>query len=260
MVRFRYKTVLLGMVSLLILPAGNALAKAARVPARAAMDARDMSILPQQATPWANYSTTKWDVDSHHSAAFFYASYMGVVDVEGSIVGVTGSVEINHQDFNKSKVEVKIPAKTISTNNAQRDQDLRSADFLDVQNHEWITFKSKSVERVCGASDMKLKICGDLTIRGKKNKECFMGKLKGPSVDPKTGNQIIGFTAEHSIDRSTYGVGADSKAQKERKKEAENRVFTFAKRIATKNIISNKVKLEISAMLTMQEGTLKKGM
>ncbi|HMF11394.1 MAG TPA: YceI family protein, partial [Gemmataceae bacterium] len=60
-------------------------------------------------------------------------------------------------------VEATIQINRLWTGEQQRDDHLRSADFLDAGRHPVITFKSASSQQV-GATDYK--VLGDLTIRG----------------------------------------------------------------------------------------------
>jgi polyisoprenoid-binding protein YceI len=102
-----------------------------------------------------------------------------------------------------STVEATIDVNTIATLDAQRDGHLKSADFLDVENHPVITFKSTKVE-VSGADEAT--VTGDLTIHGV-TKQVVL-KVEGPTQEGKDpwGNIRIGASAVTKIKRSEFGL------------------------------------------------------
>jgi len=103
----------------------------------------------------------------------------------------------------KSIVDVTIDAKTVNTGEEKRDQDLRSANFFDVEKFPTLTFKSKKVE-AAGAG--KLKVTGDLTMHGV-TKEVVLD-VDGPSTAVKDpwGNTRSAVSATTKLNRQDYGV------------------------------------------------------
>ncbi|MCI0355337.1 MAG: YceI family protein [Acidobacteria bacterium] len=150
---------------------------------------------------WAQANT--WQIDSKHSYAHFSVRHLLVSNVRGSFSNVTGKVVIDESDVTKSSVEATIDATTINTQEPDRDKHLRSADFLDVANHPTITFKSKKVEKA-GAG--RLRVIGDLTIRGV-TKQVVL-EVEGPTASIKDlwGNQRRGATATTKVNRFDFGV------------------------------------------------------
>jgi polyisoprenoid-binding protein YceI len=93
---------------------------------------------------------------------------------------------------------------SITTGNDSRDNDLRSPNYFDAAQFPTMTFKSKSISK---NGDNKLKIVGDLTIKGV-TKEVTLD-VDGPSSPVKMGpNQRRGLSATTSINRKDFGVGA----------------------------------------------------
>src|SRR5262245_52410225 len=111
----------------------------------------------------ASAASTTWKIDPAHTAAQFAVKHLMISTVRGEFKGVNGTVIWDDQDATKSTVDVTIDAKTINTGEPQRDQDLKSEKFFEVEKFPTITFKSKKVE---SAGAGKLKITGDLTIHG----------------------------------------------------------------------------------------------
>ena len=148
-------------------------------------------------------STSTWKLDPRHSAAQFSVRHMGISTVRGAFSNVNGTVQLDEQDITKSTVEVTIDVATVDTREPGRDKDLRSDHFFDVEHFPSMTFKSKKVEQV---SPGKLKVTGDLTIRGT-TKEVVLD-VDGPTAPMKDtwGNQRAAVNATTKINRQDFGV------------------------------------------------------
>jgi polyisoprenoid-binding protein YceI len=146
---------------------------------------------------------TTYTIDSAHSSAQFVVRHMMISNVRGGFSSVTGTVVYDAVNVANSSVETTIDASTISTLDAQRDAHLRSADFLDVEKHPAITFKSTKVEP---SGDGELRVTGDLTIHGVT--KSVLLKVEGPSDEGKDpfGNTRIGASAATKIKRSEFGL------------------------------------------------------
>lgn len=152
----------------------------------------------------------KWTFEPGHTAAEFCVRHMMVTYVRGHFKNVHGTVVFDPAKPQASSVEAVIEAGAIWTGEPDRDNHLRSADFLDAQNHPTITFKGDEVE-VEGDHDFN--VTGNLTIRGLTRpvtlKVSYLGQWQTPwwedGVDkgPKT---RAGFAAETEINRQDFGV------------------------------------------------------
>ena len=108
-------------------------------------------------------TTTTYELDPVHSHLGFSVRHMMVSQQRGQFAGASGTLTLDRADLTKSHVEVTIDVATVNTNNTDRDNHLRSADFFDVANHPKITFVSRAVQV---KDDGELRVTGDLTIRG----------------------------------------------------------------------------------------------
>ena len=161
----------------------------------------------------------KWIFEPGHTAAEFRARHMMVTYVRGHFKDVRGTLFFDPENPRSSSVEVTIDADRIWTGEPDRDAHLRSADFLDVENHPKITFKANQVELI-GENDATLS--GDLTIRGITRKVVlnvrYLGQWQTPwwedGVDkgPKT---RAGFVATTTINRFDFGVSWNAPLEKE---------------------------------------------
>jgi len=147
--------------------------------------------------------TTQWQIDPAHSAAHFSVRHLMISNVRGQFSQLSGSVTIDPQDPAKSTVEVAIDAASIHTREPQRDEHLRSADFLDVAKHPLLTFRSTRVE-ARGADEFK--VTGQLTIHGVTNEVALDVEGPTPSVKDPWGNIRAGVTASTKINRKDFGL------------------------------------------------------
>jgi polyisoprenoid-binding protein YceI len=143
-----------------------------------------------------------WTIDPAHSSAQFSVRHMMVSTVRGEFTKLSGTVDLDDSDITKSRVEATIDANSIDTRNEARDKHLRSADFFDVANFPTITFKSTRVEK---GSDGKLKVTGDLTMRGTTKPVVLDAEPLSPAVKDKAGMKS-GTSATAKINRKDFGV------------------------------------------------------
>lgn len=147
-------------------------------------------------------STERWEIDSSHSGIHFSVRHLVIAKVRGQFSRWTGSVVAPDGDFGRASLQVVIDASSIDTSVADRDAHLRSADFLDVEQHPELTFTSTRVERA--ASD-RLRVVGDLTIKGVTREVALDVEHLGMAKDP-WGNERAAFTAKTSVDRKNFGL------------------------------------------------------
>ena len=151
----------------------------------------------------ASAATSTWQLDPSHSAAQFSVRHLAISTVRGGFSNVKGTIIIDDKDISKSSVDVTIDVSTVDTREPNRDKDLKSDKFFDVAQYPTMTFKSTKVEQ---ASPGKLKVTGDLTIRGV-TKQVVLD-VEGPTAAVKDpwGNQRVAVNATTKIDRQDYGV------------------------------------------------------
>ena len=153
----------------------------------------------------ATSNTITWQIDPAHSAVEFAVKHMMFTTVRGRFTAVKGTIEVDEQNPDRSVVNVEIGAASIDTGAADRDAHLRSADFLDVENHPVITFRSKRVEGPMKKEGDSFKVVGDLVIRGKSIEVTLESVYLGSGKDP-WGNIKGGAEASAKIDRRQWGL------------------------------------------------------
>jgi polyisoprenoid-binding protein YceI len=143
-----------------------------------------------------------WQIDSAHSHVAFSARHMMISKVRGRFEIFSGAINFDENNPEASTVNVEIDAASINTRVEDRDNHLRSADFLDAENHPTLTFVSKRVE-VTGEDSGKL--IGDLTIRGVSNEVVLDVEYAGQAKSP-WGTTSAGFSASTKINRKDWGL------------------------------------------------------
>jgi polyisoprenoid-binding protein YceI len=151
----------------------------------------DLTVVPEAGT---------YVIDPAHSVVEFMVRHLGLAKVRGRFNEFEGTIEIAEDVF-QSRVEARIVAASIDTRNQDRDAHLRSADFLDAENHPYIEFRSTEVRRE-GADWM---LDGDLTVRGVTRKVTMEVEFEGATKDP-WGNLRVGFSAVTEVNREDFGL------------------------------------------------------
>ncbi|NWG15288.1 MAG: YceI family protein [Chloroflexi bacterium] len=146
----------------------------------------------------------EWKLDPVHTAAEFSARHMMITTVRGGFKNVTGRLVYDPANPAAAYVEAVIDtASMTSTGLADRDNHLKSPDFLDVANYPTITFKSTKVEPA--ADGQQAKITGDLTIRGVTRPVTLDVELLGQVTSP-FGDERVGFHGTTRINREDFGL------------------------------------------------------
>ena len=147
----------------------------------------------------------KWDINLNHSSAAFDVRHMMVSWVHGMFSKVTGTLNFDPLDVERAAVEVEIDAASLYTGVEQRDNHLKSPDFLEVGKYPAITFKSTRVE--LAGLDQAL-VHGDLTIRGVTRPVTLDVHWAGPAHFDDEGKiyTSFGFRATTRINREDFGM------------------------------------------------------
>ena len=149
------------------------------------------------------YLTGTWQIDPTHSDVSFSVRHMMVSKVKGRFGTFSGTLVTAENPLN-STVTAEIDASSIDTNQAQRDNHIRSADFFEVEKYPTITFTSTSIEP--NGDDFLMR--GDLTIKGNTRPVALKLELNGIGPDAFGGTRA-GFTATTEISRKDFGVDID---------------------------------------------------
>jgi polyisoprenoid-binding protein YceI len=150
-------------------------------------------------------STTVWQIDPAHTTIEFAVKHMMFTTVRGRFKKFNGTIRVDEQNPDNSGVEVEIEAASIDTGEPDRDAHLRSADFLDADQHPKIVFRSKRVDGAMKKGGDRFKVAGELEIRGQALPVTLEATFEGIGQDP-WGKQRSGFSARTEIDRREWGL------------------------------------------------------
>lgn len=143
-----------------------------------------------------------WQIDTAHSHIQFSVRHMMISKVRGRFEEFNGTINFNEDNPTNTTVDVEINAASINTREEDRDNHLRSPDFLNVEEYPVLTFKSKRVEVT---SDDTAKLIGDLTIRDTTREVILDVEYAGQAKSP-WGTTSAGFSASTKINRKDFGL------------------------------------------------------
>jgi polyisoprenoid-binding protein YceI len=143
-----------------------------------------------------------FNVDKVHSEATFQVRHM-MSKVSGKFDDFSGKINVDRAKPSASSVEFTIKAASIDTGNADRDKDLRSANFFDVEKLPELTFKSSTI--VPSKKKDVYDVTGDLTIHGVTKHVTLPVEFNGFGKDP-WGGERAGFSLTTTINRKDYGI------------------------------------------------------
>ena len=145
--------------------------------------------------------TGTWAIDPVHSKVGFAVKHMGVATVRGEFREFEGTIEVG-EDLESSRVQGVVKAASVYTNQEQRDEHLRSADFFDAEVHPELRFESTRIEAI---DEETLRIVGQLTLNGATREleleADVLGTGLGASDEERLGLEVTG-----QLSRRDYGM------------------------------------------------------
>jgi len=151
-----------------------------------------------------------YKIDPDHTFTYFGAWHHVVGLVRGRFDKATGTFTVA-ADPAACAVDVTIDASSISTQNTERDDDLRGPDFFDVKKFPVMTYRGRGIHRVDGNS---WRLDGELTIRGITKPVPLTLTFKGVFPDTKPGKPVrAAFHASAATKRGDFGMTRDNLAE-----------------------------------------------
>ncbi len=142
-----------------------------------------------------------WVVDKVHSETGFQIRHM-MSKVRGHFNDYAGTIVVDPAKPDGATVEFTIKAASIDTSNENRDKDLRSANFFDVEKFPEITFKSAKVK---STGKDRYDVTGTLTLHGVAKEVTLPVQFLGFGKDP-WGNDRAGFSTDVTLNRKDFGI------------------------------------------------------
>ena len=142
----------------------------------------------------------KYELDRAHTAVEFVARHI-LTKVRGRFTDFDGWIQVD-ENPEESSIEVEIKTASIQTNVEQRDNHLKSDDFLNVEKWPAMTFRSAAVRNAGGAT---FELEGDLTIRDVTRRVTLQGEYLGTDTNP-SGSTVLAATAKTTLVREDWNV------------------------------------------------------
>lgn len=142
-----------------------------------------------------------WTVDRAHSKIGFSAKHMGVATVRGEFREFEGTLEVG-DDLSSARAFGTVRAASVDTNEPQRDEHLRSADFFEVESYPELGFESKAIKPI---DEDSFRITGDLTLHGVTGEIELEAEIGGTEVGPD-GSERIGLEITGQLSRGDFGM------------------------------------------------------
>jgi polyisoprenoid-binding protein YceI len=155
------------------------------------------------ATPAFVRAADNYTVDAAHTSVSFKISHLGLSWTHGRFNEVSGAFAIDAADPAKSSFTLNIKPESIDTGNRQRDDHLRSPDFLNVKQFPALSFKSTAVK----AAEGGYAVTGDFTLHGV-TKSITFHLTGGKMAEFPPGTKRTGYSTDLVLKRSDFGVGA----------------------------------------------------
>jgi len=146
------------------------------------------------------YIAGTWRIDPVHSDVAFTVRHMMVSKVRGHFTRFEGELVLAPDPL-ASTVSATIDLTSIDTNNPQRDDDLRSANFLEIQTHPTMTYRSTGIRH----SEDGFDIDGELSLHGVTRQVPLALDVNGFTRDPFGGTRA-GFSATTELNRQDFGI------------------------------------------------------
>ncbi len=143
-----------------------------------------------------------YTVDPAHSDVGFIARHLVGTKVRGRFQEFSGTFTVA-ENPEESTLEAVAQTASIHTNQVQRDEHLRTNDFLDAATYPTLTLKSTGLKKV---TESEWKLFADLTIRGVTKPVEFKLEYLGEGDSMQEGKKVVAFSAEGEIDRRDFGV------------------------------------------------------
>jgi len=177
----------------------------------------------------ASAEPATYKIDPNHSSVGFSIRHF-VSNVPGRFRDFSGVIKYDKQNPAASSVEFTVQAASITTDNNDRDEHLRSADFFDVQKFPTLTFTST---KVTPKDANTLDVTGNLTLHGVTREIAIPVQVLGTMKAPR--GEKAGFEASFTLNRKEYGI-------------VWNRVFDFGS-----TLLGDEVRISIEIEADRQE-------
>ena len=162
------------------------------------------ALLAAATTTTAFADPVTYQLDPAHTNVVASWNHLGFSNPVMHFGDAEGTLVYDAEDVGASSVTVTLPVAGLDGFTDAFNQHLLSAELFDAAKYPQITFASTRVE---AAGEGKLKVTGDLTIKGVTREVVLDATLNGAGPHPMAGREAIGFDATATVKRSEFGLG-----------------------------------------------------
>ncbi|MCW4151132.1 YceI family protein [Halomonas sp. 18H] len=154
--------------------------------------------------PLAQAQAAEYQIDSEGQHAFvqFKISHLGYSYILGSFEDFSGSFQYDPDNVGDSSASVEVDVTSLTTNHAERDKHIKSADFLDASEYPTATFTTTGFE---STGDGEGVLTGDLSLHGETREIDMPVTLLGKGEDP-WGGYRAGFEGSTTLTLSEFDI------------------------------------------------------
>jgi len=147
----------------------------------------------------ARAEPAEYRIDPEHVTVAFLVEHLGYAKVLGQFLEVTGTYRFDEDTGQLSDVHVVVDTASVSTNHEDRDEHLRSKDFLNSRQFPQMSF---TADMARGSGERTYEIDGELELLG--------------TTLPLTLNATWNKSSAYPIRPSGYAMGVSARARLER--------------------------------------------
>jgi len=140
----------------------------------------------------SNITPCLYELDDRHAYLSFSYSHLGLSNPQIQFADFDASLQLDGNDMSQSRVSITIDAASVDSAVPALDDDLKGADFFDVENYPEITFQSTAYEESSASSG---RLTGDLSVRGVTKPVTLVVTINSASMNPLNRREMIGFSA-----------------------------------------------------------------
>jgi polyisoprenoid-binding protein YceI len=145
----------------------------------------------------------EYTIDPTHTHILFMIDHLGFAKMIGLFTDFSGNISFDPNNVTASQLHVTINTSSLDTQNAQRNKDLKGADWFNVTEFPTMTFVGRSYAK---KDDHSGTITGDLTLLGVTRPVTLNVVLNKIGKNPLDKKEEVGFSARGMLKRSDFGM------------------------------------------------------
>lgn len=152
---------------------------------------------------FARAEAAQYQIDPTHTHILFMVDHLGFAKMVGLFTDFSGTITFDPHNVEASAVRVTIQTASLDTQNAQRNKDLKGADWFNVAEFPTMTFVGRKYIK---KDDKSGTVIGDLTLLGVTRPVSLDVTLNKMGINPLDKKPEVGFSARGVIKRSDFGM------------------------------------------------------